>query len=232
MKRLAWTPFLALVLSAPASGAEAVAPPVMYAADLWQGRGEAVIQILNRTDSTVETLTIPAGGEAHYHSLHLRVTRCVDRPETLPRNAAVLLSTTDDSEPESAWTGWILAEEPSLSTFRSPLYGINVMGCAGPKTDPALAPLPKPVVPVLTASPPQGEQNQPGDLDDRPGGSDSATGPTRLAPLGDQPVPPASSAPPYGRPSGTASGGGPTQLTPFSGNGATPLPPPQAAPSR
>ncbi|WP_051537436.1 DUF2155 domain-containing protein [Asaia prunellae] len=128
----------------PVWAAEAVAPPVMYPADLWQGRGEAVIRILNRTDSHIETLTVPVGGQAQYRSLHVGVTRCVERPETLPRDAAALITTTDETDPDTHYEGWILAEEPSLTGYKSALYGISIVSCSGPKADPSLAPLPHP----------------------------------------------------------------------------------------
>ncbi|GBQ94806.1 DUF2155 domain-containing protein [Asaia lannensis] len=230
--------FAAPSFSPVAHAAEAIAPPVMYPATLWQGRGEAIIRVLNRTDSHIETLTIPVGGQAQYRSLHLQVTRCVDRPETLPRDAAALVTTSDETDPDARFTGWILAEEPSLNAYKSALYGLAVVACSGPKADPAVAPLPQPVVPVLSSATPEGAQNQPGDLDDpshaatpqtlpgsmptgRSGNASPTTGgPTRLAPLGD---PSGASRPMNALPRQTASGttrddqGGPTQLAPLSG---------------
>lgn len=231
--------------SSAARAADAIAPPVMYPANLWQGRGEAILRVLNRTDSHVETLTVPVGGKAQYRSLHLEVTRCVERPETLPRDAAALITTSDETDPDARYTGWILAEEPSLSAYKSALYGIAVIGCSGAKADPALAPLPQPVVPVLSATTPEGAQNQPGDLDDPSrapasqgaqglspgglGGSNSPAGtggPTRLTPLGEMSpaARPMSTTPRQSSPSATGGPssprgdeGGPTQLAPLSG---------------
>lgn len=236
----------------PASqAAEAIAPPVMYPADLWQGRSEAVLRVLNRTDSHIETLTIPVGGQAQYRSLHLGVTRCVDRPETLPSDSAALITTSDDTDPGAHYEGWILAEEPSLTGYKSALYGVAIVSCSGPKADPALAPLPQSVVPVLSNTPPEGAQNQPGDLDDpnhgaAPGATSSQTlpnvppgsltarpspaqsgGPTALTPFGEQTAPsPASSAPrqaPYQTPGQPPhqETGGPMQLAPLSSGNAT-----------
>jgi len=206
----------------PASlAAEAIAPPVMYPADLWQGRGEAVLRVLNRTDSHIETLTIPVGGQAQYRSLHLGVTRCVERPETLPSDSAALITTSDDTDPGAHYEGWILAEEPSLTGYKSALYGVAIISCSGPRVDPALAPLPQSVVPVLSNATPEGAQNQPGDLDDpnhaaAPGALPSQTLPN--VPSGSLPA----------RPS-AAQTGGPTALTPF-GEVATPSHPASAAP--
>lgn len=248
-----------LALAAPslsplAYAAEAIAPPVMYPATLWQGRGEAIIRVLNRTDSHIETLTIPVGEQAQYRSLHLQVTRCVERPETLPRDAAALVTTSDETDPDARFTGWILAEEPSLNAYKSALYGLAVVACSGPKADPAVAPLPQPVVPVLSSATPEGVQNQPGDLDDpshaatprtlpgtAPTGSSgnaapAVGGPTRLTPLGDPSGAsrPMNTMPRQAMPSGATHDdqGGPTQLAPLSGgpvsnsNGQA-LPPPQ-----
>ncbi|GAB6855615.1 DUF2155 domain-containing protein [Asaia astilbis] len=214
--------------------AEAVAPPVLYPADLWQGRGEAVLRVLNRADSHIETLTIPVGGQAHYRSLRLGVTRCVERPETLPSDAAALIATSDDTDPDAHYEGWILAQEPSLSSYKSALYGIAIISCAGPKTDPALAPLPQSVAPEISTASPEGAQNQPGDLNDPgqqpgqpsgqaspapqtlPGGlpSSPSGGPTTLAPLGAPAASPPRAVPTAPQNPGQESGG-PMQLSPL-----------------
>jgi len=192
----------------------------MYPADLWQGRGEAVIRILNRTDSHIETLTVPVGGQAQYRSLHVGVTRCVERPETLPRDAAALITTTDETDPDTHYEGWILADEPSLTGYKSALYGISIVSCSGPKADPSLAPLPPSVLPTLTRATAEGAQNQPGDLDDP---NHAPTGPGVMPSQSPPRVPagfPGSPGSLPGRPS-TAPAGGPTALTPL---GESPAP--------
>lgn len=222
--------YAALVLTGDkACAAEPIAPPVLYPADLWQGRSQAIIRILNRTDSHIETLTLPIGGQGQYRSLHLTLKSCVERPITLPFDSAISIETTDEAEPGAHYEGWILAGEPSLSTYRSALYGISAVSCSGDPIDPKLAPLPQPAIPVLTAATPDSVPDQPSNLNNS---SHARAGPMQLAPLGEpshaQPVPTVRPTP--ARPSSPSqSGGEPIQLAPLSGSAPTShdLPPPE-----
>lgn len=124
----------------PALGATMVAPPAMYPATMWQGRGQAVIRILDRMDSHVTMLTVPAGGETDYKTLHIAVHRCVDRPPTLASDAAIQVSIADNTDRNMHFDGWILAAEPALSVFPSPLYQVRVVSCAGDTVAPLVPP--------------------------------------------------------------------------------------------
>ncbi|UYH51334.1 DUF2155 domain-containing protein [Candidatus Kirkpatrickella diaphorinae] len=130
-----------------ARAADLVAPPVMYAPNLWQGKSVAVIRILRRVDSHIEEMTIPVGQEGQYKTLHLHVEQCVEKPPTLPRDAAARLSIRDDTNPDFHFDGWIVQNAPALSTYTNPLYGVSVVRCEGNPVAPLLAPLPAPVKP-------------------------------------------------------------------------------------
>ncbi|GEL00527.1 hypothetical protein AME01nite_30250 [Acidomonas methanolica NBRC 104435] len=203
-----------------ARAAEAVAPPVMYPATLWQGRGEAVVRVLNRMDSHVETLTVPVDGVGSYKTLHIAVHRCLDRPATLAADAAVSASVTDDTDPTTKFDGWMLANEPALSVFASPLYQIRVVSCEGDQRDPGVPPLPAPQVATrIVAAQPGSAQDQPGDSGDLSG----APGMIQMAPAA--PAAPASRAPAAPPPSASAgASGGPMELAPPAGAAPAPAP--------
>ena len=134
-----------------AQAAVGVAPPAMYPADLWQGRTQAVIRVLNRLDAHIETLTVPVGGTATYGTLSVAVEACVSRPETLPADAGVLLHLRDTGDSARApFDGWMLQNEPSVATYGSPLYDVRVVSCAGDKVAPDAGPLPAIKTPQLT----------------------------------------------------------------------------------
>lgn len=208
-----------------ARAAEAVAPPVMYPATLWQGRGEAVVRVLDRMDSHVETLTVPVDGTGSYKTLHIAVHRCLDRPATLAADAAVSASVTDDTDPATKFDGWMLANEPALSVFASPLYQIRVVSCGGDQRDPGVPPLPPPQVATrIVAVQPGSAQDQPGDSGDLSG----TPGMIQMAPA--TPASPASRAPAAPHPETAAPpasasdgpSGGPMELTPPVGAAPTP----------
>jgi len=127
--------------------AEIVQPPAMYPADLWQGRTQALVRVMDRLDSHVELLTIPVDGAAVHKTLTIAVHRCVDRPQTLPGDAAVQATMTDSHPDTVPFDGWMVASLPSLSMLQSALYDVRVVGCAGDVVAPQVGPVPQPKVP-------------------------------------------------------------------------------------
>lgn len=152
-----------------------VAPPAVYPADTWQGRGVAVVRVLNRIDSHTVLLTIPVGETGHYRTLSLNVSACLERPQTLQPDTAVHLRLEETAPaaeskgvigqtgarlvgPEALETastvppfdGWLLTGEPDVSVYASPLYAVQPVRCEGPKTAPDPGPLPTPESPKLS----------------------------------------------------------------------------------
>ncbi|GLQ58821.1 DUF2155 domain-containing protein [Gluconobacter japonicus] len=202
-----------------AQAAVGVAPPAMYPADLWQGRTQAVIRVLNRLDAHIETLTVPVGGTATYGTLSVAVEACVSRPETLPADAGVLLHLRDTGDSARApFDGWMLQNEPSVATYGSPLYDVRVVSCAGDKVAPDAGPLPAIKTPQLTDT--NAPEEEGGD-DQSHSSPSSEGGPVPLAPDTHSPIP---LAPPSG---GAQSLVPSAPQAPPSGQ---PLPPPEADP--
>ncbi|MDE7540832.1 DUF2155 domain-containing protein [Gluconobacter sphaericus] len=186
----------AMILLGGISGAQAatgVAPPAMYPATTWQGQSQAVVRVLDRLDAHLELLTIPVGGSVTYHSLSVGVEACVSRPQTLVADAGALLHLKDSSDPQRPpFDGWMLAQEPSVATYGSPLYDVRVVSCAGALTAPQAGPLPEVKAPVLASAEVPVEEG--GDAPASQPGSASG-GPVPLAPDSHNPIP---LAPPSG----------------------------------
>lgn len=137
------------------AGVELLALPSFYPDNIWQGRLVAVIGVLDRRDSLVKIFKLPVGGEAaHYKSLSLRASACLQRPNGLAEDEAIHLDLEDkilaDSSSQSVYDGWFFLKEPALNNYVSPLYGIRVIGCEGGTTAPNLPPLPKRTPPRLS----------------------------------------------------------------------------------
>ncbi|MFT8808932.1 MAG: DUF2155 domain-containing protein [Gluconobacter sp.] len=201
-----------------ARAATGVAPPAMYPATTWQGQSQAVVRVLDRLDAHLELLTIPVGGSASYHGLSVGVEACVSRPQTLAADAGALLHLKDSSDPDRPpFDGWMLAQEPSVATYGSPLYDVRVVSCAGAPTAPQAGPLPVVKAPVLASAEVPVEEG--GDAPaSRP---DSASGgPVPLAPDSHNPIP-------LAPPSGAAPSLAPAAPVPPAGQ---PLPLPEADP--
>ena len=175
-----------------AAGA-ALAPPAVYPAETWQGKTIAVVRVLDKLDTHVEVLSVPVGGTAHYKNLEIGVARCLTRPPTLAPDAAAWLDLRDTHPDGVAFHGWMLAAEPGLGVFESPLYDVRMVRCEGQDTAPTPLPLAAPVVPVLPSGTPQAA---PGDAP-APDGTQQLVAPPGMKPTPGttQPAPAPSAAP-------------------------------------
>ncbi len=173
----------------PARAAELVAPPTLYPLDTWQGRAEAVVRVLDKLDAHTETLTIAAGQAGTYKSLTITVQNCLVHPPGLPPDAAASVAVQDRHPDTKPFAGWMFAAEPFVDIFESPIYGVQLVACAGGDVAPAAPPLvaaappmPAPVsgptgtdqpgaappgVPTIQSEPP-GQGEQPGTVDRAP----------------------------------------------------------------
>ncbi|MBS0988840.1 DUF2155 domain-containing protein [Acetobacter okinawensis] len=125
-----------------------LAPPAVYPAGTWQGKGTAVVRVLDRLDAHVEVLSVPVGGEAkHYKNLDILARRCLQRPPTRAPDAAAWLEIHDTHPGGAAFKGWMLAAEPGLGVLESSVYDVRMVRCEGDDMAPFLPPLAKPVAP-------------------------------------------------------------------------------------
>lgn len=159
-----------------------LAPPAVYGQGVWQGKGTAVVRVLDRLDAHVEMISVPTGTTAHYKSLDISAGRCLERPKTLSPDAAGWLELHDTHPDGATFKGWMLAAEPGLGVFESAVYDVRMVRCEGADVAPMTPPLPTPAVPVLTPS--AGDQSAPtGDVPGN-GGSHAPAG-SGAPPAGD-----------------------------------------------
>ncbi|GBR46164.1 DUF2155 domain-containing protein [Neokomagataea thailandica] len=133
-----------------AQAAVGVVPPAMYAPQMWQGRSEAVLHVLNRLDAHLETMSVPVGGTATYRTLSIAVDACVSRPLSLAEDAGALVHLRDSGDTtRPPFDGWMMENEPGIAVYGSPLYDVRVVSCGGAFVAPNPGPLPVPPKPVL-----------------------------------------------------------------------------------
>ena len=179
---------LAILAGSAAFGAEPVTPPAMYPPNTWEGRTGAVVQVLDRLDQHVETMTIEAGRNATYKSLTIAVRSCLQHPPGLPSDAAALLSIADRHATSSDFAGWMFAAEPFVAVFQSPIYGVHLISCGGAPTAPAAPPLPPASLPPPGVQAP--DANAPSAVyPDGPPNQPSPDQPSPDQPSPDQPSP-------------------------------------------
>ncbi|HVZ10602.1 DUF2155 domain-containing protein [Rhodopila sp.] len=117
--------------NAPPGGAPApdMTPQVQWP-NKWAPAGTARLQALDKVNAQVQPLTVKVGQTVTFETLSITVKSCVVRPPDQPADAAAFLDITDSHPDAPGFTGWVLANEPSVSMMQSPIYDIRVTGCS------------------------------------------------------------------------------------------------------
>jgi hypothetical protein len=105
-------------------------PPDLSPPDSWQPRTKATLRVMNKIDSTVQTLSVPVGGSVNFQSLTIRLSGCYVRPPDLPADAAAHLTITDSRPGQPGFDAWMLQNEPALNMLEHPVYDVQLAGCS------------------------------------------------------------------------------------------------------
>jgi hypothetical protein len=118
---------------APAPGTPPAPPQTFTAApeapQAWLPRGTVDLQALDKVNARNTTLTVKVGQTATFGSLTIAVQACVVTPPDQPQDAAAFLVITDGHSGEPGFSGWMVADSPSVSMLQNPIYDIRVTGC-------------------------------------------------------------------------------------------------------
>lgn len=128
--------------------AETVASPLSYASNVWVGRSEAVIRVLDKLESRSTVFTIPVGEKQQYKTLTIEVKACVIRPPLMASDSAAFVDLVDTHPDTPHFAAWIFQEEPAISVYENPVYNVAVVQCSG-----------NPVAPNLPAASREAKQN-------------------------------------------------------------------------
>lgn len=120
---------LASLASLPAHAADIVAPPTISPPDSWVQRQAGTVRVLDKINSTVQSLSLKVGETARLQTLSITLRACAVRPDDLPRDAAAHLSVTDSRQGAPDFDGWILQNEPAANMLEHPVYDIQLAGC-------------------------------------------------------------------------------------------------------
>jgi hypothetical protein len=109
--------------------AEVVTPPTISPPDTWLQRTAGTLRVLNKLESTVQTLALHVGETAHLASLTITLEACAVRPDDLPADSTAHLKVVDSRSDQPAFEGWILQREPAINIYEHPVYDIQLAGC-------------------------------------------------------------------------------------------------------
>ena len=119
-----------LLLAAAAPGVPPTAVPASPPGVQWLPRGTAELTALNKIDAQATPLQVPVGQTAQYGSLTITVKSCQIRPPDMVPDATAWLDITDSRGGAPGFHGWMLRDEPNLSSFEHPVYDVRLAGCS------------------------------------------------------------------------------------------------------
>ena len=125
MKRL----LILMALIAGPAMADEVKPPDLSPPDTWVPQQRGSIRVMNKIDSTVETVALQVGQTTTYQSLQINLSGCFTRPTDLPADAVAHLKIVDQHPDAPGFEGWVLKREPSLNMLQSPVYDVQLANC-------------------------------------------------------------------------------------------------------
>ena len=137
MARIAVAAALFVLLSVAAAGAQSRAPaPAPAATPPAQSAYRiAVLQGLDKTTARISTIEAPIDQPVNFGNLTITARTCSKAPPEDPPETAAFLQ-IDEAPPPGAtgaaqrvFSGWMIAETPSLSGLENPVYDVTVLDC-------------------------------------------------------------------------------------------------------
>jgi hypothetical protein len=119
---------LLIVLAGPAL-ADPVPAPVISPPDTWVPKQSGTLRVLNKLESTVQTVTLRVGQSQTLQSLSITLQACEVRPPDLPQDSTAHLAVTNSQNDDAGFNGWILQNEPAANMLQDPVYDIQLAGC-------------------------------------------------------------------------------------------------------
>jgi hypothetical protein len=119
----------AVAPGAPPAPATTTFNPAPTTAQQWLARGTAEVQALDKVNARNAVLAVKVGETATFGSLTIAVQACVVTPPDQPQDAAAFLVITDGHNGEPGFSGWMVADAPSVSMLQNPIYDVRVTGC-------------------------------------------------------------------------------------------------------
>ncbi|MGR3484596.1 MAG: DUF2155 domain-containing protein [Paracoccaceae bacterium] len=89
----------------------------------------AVLRVLDKTDGSVEDVTLARGGQARVEQLTIDLGECRYPSGAPSRNAFALLAVRFRDQPEPVFLGWMIGNAPALSAMEHPRYDVWVLRC-------------------------------------------------------------------------------------------------------
>ncbi|MBK1658322.1 DUF2155 domain-containing protein [Paracraurococcus ruber] len=107
-----------------------LAAVVPAAAQDWEAKRTAELQMLDKVTARVSVLRATVGQPAQFATLTILVRACNARPVGEVPDAAAWMEIGDSRSPGApAFRGWMFANAPGVSMLEHPVYDVRVLDC-------------------------------------------------------------------------------------------------------
>lgn len=115
-------------------GAAAALLPGLAAAQGWEPKRVAELQLLDKVNARVSVIRAGVDQPAQFGTLTLRVAACNARPADEVPDAAAWLEIRDSRQPpdrQVVFRGWLFANAPGVNMLQHPVYDVRILECRG-----------------------------------------------------------------------------------------------------
>ena len=113
-------------------GAAAALLPGLAAAQGWEPKRVAELQLLDKVNARVSVIRAGVDQPAQFGTLTLRVAACNARPPDEVPDAAAWLEIRDSRQPperQVVFRGWLFANAPGVNMLQHPVYDVRILDC-------------------------------------------------------------------------------------------------------
>lgn len=115
--------------SAPAAPSATALTP--FAQQQMENRGGAKLRVLDKITARTSTIDVKVGQSANSAGLRITLRACRENPPTEAPESAAFLEIVEMAQegPQPAFTGWMFASSPALSSMEHAVYDVWVLNC-------------------------------------------------------------------------------------------------------
>ena len=101
----------------------------------WLSGSVVSLQTLDKVTARIGTLPIEIGTSVRFGTLEITAHYCAYRPPEEPPEHSAFLNIEDvgydnKTASQSAFSGWMFASSPAVSSLEHPVYDVTVLACA------------------------------------------------------------------------------------------------------
>ena len=91
--------------------------------------GHVTLDVLDTVTGQVHEITGAVGATLNVETLTITTKGCYARPPSMRADSTAWVTITDSDHDRKGFSGWLLAQEPALSSFDNANYDVRLVAC-------------------------------------------------------------------------------------------------------